>query len=164
MFEYKGPTYVDENGELKMGYFIKTPYNFDSDENSRSTGTSCPEEEDMAQQQFKDECNINVIVERFGVTGEIPQNIRQPMSSDFVDVIDYQTAQNALIEARNSFMQMDAKTRKRFDNDPAKFVSFFELEENRAEAEKLGLINPKAPPPSIPQTGAQPPVQGGEGA
>lgn len=134
-----------ETGEIigyQMNIQFRTPYNYDRDAVSLETGTKC-EEETLAQQQFKDECDINTILDRFGITGELPTNVRQPLSADFVEAVDYQTAQNALIEAQQSFMEMPAKIREKFDNNPAKFIDFFEHEENRAEAERLGLVMPR---------------------
>jgi len=150
-----------ETGEIIMAPFMRTPYNFDRDENSIETGTSCPEET-LAQQQFRDECDINTILDRFGVTGTVPTNVRQPLTEDFIDAMDYQSALNALIEAEQSFMEMPAKVRAEFDNDPGKFIEFFGREENRERAIQLGLIQKPAetpvqgavPPPVPPTPGA----------
>ena len=50
--------------------FMRTPYNYDTDEVSVDSGLVCPEPT-LAQQQFKDEADINLILERFGRTGEL---------------------------------------------------------------------------------------------
>lgn len=142
-----------ETGEIVITPFMRTPYNFDPDQNSIETGTSCPEET-LAQQQFRDECDINTILDRFGVTGMVPTNVRQPLAVDFIEATDYQSALNALMEAEQSFMEMPAKIRAEFDNDPGKFIEFFELEENRERAVQLGLIQK---PPETPVQGAVPP-------
>lgn len=151
----------DETGEVIITPFLRTPYNFDPDQNSIETGTSCPEET-LAQQQFRDECDINTILDRFGVTGMVPTNVRQPLAVDFIEATDYQSALNALMEAEESFMEMPAKIRAEFDNDPGKFIDFFEREENRERAIELGLIQKPAetpiqgavPPPVPPTPGA----------
>ena len=49
--------------------FLRTPYNYDVDKVSDETGLSCPEVT-LAQQNFKDETDINYIVRQFGITGE----------------------------------------------------------------------------------------------
>lgn len=145
---------TNEHGVIIPTTFMRTPYNYDRDEHSMETGTD-NQEPTETQQQFKDECDINTILERFGVTGELPMNIRQPVSTDFVEAFDFQTAQNAIIAARESFMEMPAKVRARFDNDPQKFITFFEDEANRQEAETLGLVNPKTPAPPAGDTPPQ---------
>ncbi|AZL82827.1 internal scaffolding protein [Apis mellifera associated microvirus 13] len=125
--------------------FIRTPYNYDRDAASLETATVCTEET-LAQQQFKDECDINTILERFGITGELPQNLRQPLSADFIEAYDYKTAMDSIIEAQNAFMELPAKIREEFNNDPGQFIQFFEQEENRARAIELGLIQaPREP-------------------
>lgn len=97
----------------------------------------------MTQQQFRDECDINEIVRRFGLTGQLPENLRAPQYGDFTGVSDYQTALNAVMAADDAFMELPAHVRERFDNDPAKFVDFCSDDSNRAEAERLGLVFPK---------------------
>lgn len=120
---------------------FRAPFAYDSDAVSDETGLKC-EDPTLAQQQFKDECDINNILERFGVTGELPSGVRQPQYGDFTGVFDYQSALNAVLAADEAFMAMPAQVRARFDNDPAKFVDFVADEANREEAVRLGLVNP----------------------
>lgn len=128
--------------------FIRTPYNYDVDEASDASGLSCPEPT-LTQQHCKDECDINYIVERFGVTGELPvdPHARKPTYGDFTGVYDYQSALNAVMAADEAFMALPAKLRERFDNDPALFVDFCSSTDpqDRSEAIELGLIRPSAP-------------------
>ena len=124
---------------------VKTPFNFDTDEETKRTAT-VNEEPTMTQQQFKEECDINVIMERFGATGELPTNIRQPITADFVEAMTFHEAQNALLAAQESFMELPAQVRARFENDPAQLIEYMEADlgehgnaERRAFAEKYGL-------------------------
>jgi len=126
----------------KVSVFLRAAYNYDADEASLESGLSCPEPT-LAQQSFKDECDINTILERFAVTGELPNNVRMPQYGDFTGISDYQSALNAVIAADDSFMQLPASIRARFDNDPALFVEFCGDESNRDEAIKLGLVPPQ---------------------
>lgn len=119
--------------------FLRTPYNYDVDAVSNETGLSCPEPT-LAQQQFKEEADINTIMERFGQTGQVPTSVRMPEYGDFTGISDYHSAMNAIIAAQDSFDQMPAKVRARFDNDPAKFVEFCLDESNREDAVALGLV------------------------
>lgn len=111
---------------------------------------------DLTVQSGKDEADINTIVRRFGVTGTAPQNIRAPLLNDFDGIFDFQSAMNAMTDARNSFMALDADTRARFNNDPHRFVNFCsEVDDkgdlvNLAEMRKIGLAVPAAPPPEVP--------------
>lgn len=124
--------------------FLRTPYNYDTMEASDASALTC-DDPSLAQQHMKEESDINTIVRRFGLTGELPSGVRMPQYGDFTGVTDYHTALNAVIAAQDSFAQLPADIRTRFGNDAAAFVDFCMNEENRAEAEKLGLVAPQAP-------------------
>lgn len=123
----------------KSSVFLRTPYNYDTMEASDASGLSCPEES-LAQQHAKDECDINTIVRRFGLTGELPSGVRAPQYGDFTEATDYHTAMNAVISANHAFMQLPADIRARFNNDAGAFVDFCSDDKNREEAKALGLI------------------------
>lgn len=131
--------------------FMRTPFNYDRDEVSDQTGLICPEPT-LAQQQFKEESDINTILERFGRTGEVVVPVRMPEYGDYTGVVDYHTAMNAVISAQASFDSLPAKVRARFDNDPGRFVEFCLDDNNRAEAIDLGLVPPaQVEAPSAPE-------------
>ena len=119
--------------------FFRTGYNYDTDEVSRETSLAC-DDESLAVQSERDECDINTIVRRFGLTGHLPVGVRMPSYGDFVGVSDYQSALHAIMDADDAFLAMPAEVRTRFDNDPAKFVDFCADPANMEEAVKLGLV------------------------
>jgi len=123
----------------KSRVFLRTPYNYDVVEASDQSGLSCPEPT-RAQQHARDECDINTIVRRFGLTGQLPSNVRAPQYGDFSDAMDYHSALNAVRAADAAFMELPAHVRTRFNNDAGAFVDFVSDDNNRAEAEKLGLV------------------------
>lgn len=125
---------------------FRTEYNYDVDQASFESGLTCPEPS-LAQQQFAEEADINTIVNRFGLTGELPTGVRAPTYADFSGVFDYHTAMNVVVAARDAFAQMPANVRARFGNDPGAFVDFVSDSGNRAEAEKLGLVVSQPSPP-----------------
>lgn len=107
--------------------------------------------QDMTQQQFKSESDINNITSRYirtGVTGN-PQSGRQPIFADFASAEDFQTTLNAVMDAQTSFMMLPSSIRRKFRNDPYQMMRFVEKEENREEAEKLGLIDPAKIRPKV---------------
>lgn len=130
--------------------FIRTPFNYDTDSVSLSTGLSCPDPT-LAQQSFKDECDINTIMRRFGQGAELPENFRSPQYGDFDQVADYQTALNAVRQADEAFMAMPADLRARFHNQPQELLDFLADGTNKAEAIKLGLIPRPEPAPEAPK-------------
>jgi phage internal scaffolding protein len=51
---------------------------------------------------------------------------------------------NRVIAAQDEFEALPAQIRARFDNDPANLIEFLENENNRPEAEELGLVEKAA--------------------
>jgi phage internal scaffolding protein len=123
----------------KKAIFLRTPYNYDLDAASNESGLAC-EEPSLAQQHFKDECDINTILQKFNVTGLLPQSPLSPRYGDFSGIGDYHTALNRVIAAQDEFEALPAQIRARFENDPAKLIEFLGDESNRSEAEELGLV------------------------
>lgn len=116
---------------------VKQAYD-NHDNESLATGLRCPDKS-LAQQQFLEESNILTIVERFGLTGELPTVLNLPQAGDYTGIFDYQTAMNALVKTRETFDELPYKIRERFNNDPATFYEFCTTEENAEEAIRLGL-------------------------
>lgn len=101
----------------------------------------------LAQQSFKDETDINVMLERFKVTGQMPAGIRLPEYGDFTGLTDFRTAMGALLSAQDEFMKLPAELRARFGNSPQAFLEFCSDKDNLPELRKLGL----APAEEVPK-------------
>lgn len=129
--------------ELKP-IFLRTENNYNTNKASQDSGLKCADDS-LAKQSFAEEVDINTIVERFGITGKLPEGIRAPTYGDFDEIVDFKTAMDAIAKAGEAFDAMPADVRARFHNNPAEFVDFCSNDENRAEAEKLGLVMPKPP-------------------
>ena len=132
--------------EMKMKVeipFLRTPFNYDRDLASEESGLKC-EDDSLTQQQFKDEADINTIVDRFLKSGVLPNAVNMPQYVDYEGVFDFQTAMNAVRQADENFMRMDAKVRARFNNSPQEFLQFFADPANTEEAIRLGLAVPQA--------------------
>lgn len=154
----------DDDGVVSYKRAIRTKYNYDRDAVSRETALEC-KDETRTQQQFKDECDINVILERFGVTGLLPQSVKVPLQEDFLEATTFQEALHVMMAAEDAFMQMPSDVRKRFDNDPALFVDWVSKPENLEEAGKMGLAieRPKAAEPmAVRVIGEKAPEGGGK--
>jgi len=118
---------------------VKNPITYDADENSDNAKLVFTKPS-RTQQQFRDECDINNIMERYGVTGELPLGSVQPQYGDFSGITDYQSALNQVIAAQDSFLALPSKVRARFDNNPAYFIDFASDEANKDEMKALGLL------------------------
>jgi phage internal scaffolding protein len=123
--------------------FLRTPYNYDRDLASDESGLKCLDDS-LTQQQFKEEADINTIVDRFMKSGVLPNAVNMPQYVDYEGVFDFQSAMNAVRQADENFMRMDAKVRARFNNSPQEFLEFFANPENTEEAIRLGLAIPQA--------------------
>ncbi len=121
----------------------------------------------MTQQHFKEECDINRIMQRYEETGNWgEQTDVRPQFGDFSAEFDFRSAQDMIINAREAFAALPSRVRKRFNNDPAELMAFVMDEANREEAISLGLIEkPEEPvqepvqPAPAPEGGA--PAEGG---
>ena len=93
-----------------------------SDENA----LVCPEPT-LAQQQFKDDTDPNVIMEKFARTGDLSL-LTKGQTPQYVDLIgqptDYQQALNTVLQGQEAFNELPARARERFGNDPAVFLEF----------------------------------------
>lgn len=138
----------------RTSVFVRSRYNYNTDLSSFQTGLKCMDPSRAVQSQ-KEESDINTIVKRFGLTGQLPANVRMPSYGDFTGVQSYQDCLNAVLEADKAFMTLPAHVRERFHNSPEKFVEFCLDDNNRAEAEKLGLVPKKeaVPQGAVPATG-----------
>lgn len=128
---------------------LRTPYNYDREQASLETGLECLDKS-LTQQNSKDDADINIIMERFGHTGVLPQGARLPSYGDFDGVTDYHSAMNAIKAAEGAFLALPATIRDRFENDPQQLIAFMDDESNRPEAEKLGLVEAQPDVTSVP--------------
>lgn len=125
----------------KREIFIRSSFNYDMDEASNESALKC-DDESLALQSAEEESNINTIVRRFGLTGELPNDVKVPHSGDFTNLPDFHTAMNLVRKTQEEFLRVPADIRARFGNDPQAFMAFVEDEGNRDEARRLGLLKP----------------------
>lgn len=116
----------------------------------------CVEGEDKTQQQFKDDCDINVLMARYERTGILPQGRDVPPQYADVSALDFTDAMNQIAMVNGVFSQLDARTRARFENNPEVMLEFIGDPANAAEAAKLGLL--PEPPQEAPQSAVAAPA------
>lgn len=129
--------------------FVRSAYNYDRMAASDESAIFCdPKLEPGANQEQRDDCNPNVIMERFARTGLLPTHNIQPLSGEFHGFEDYHSSLNRIIAAQEAFDALPATVRSRFQNDPGQLLAFLENPDNRDEAVELGLVS--SPEPSLP--------------
>jgi len=110
------------------------------------------------QQHFKDDCDINTIMLKYQKTGLVPTMKGKPAYGDFTTGLDFADCQRKVQEAEEQFLKLPARLRSRFQNDPSELLQFVSNEENRAEAEELGLIEKQAKTAQMEPSGETQPV------
>ena len=135
--------------------FLRSSFNYDREAASDESALECLDES-KAIQSAEEESNINTIVRRFGISGELPGGYDMPKSGDFTGIPDFHTAMNLVRKAQEEFVKVPADVRARFNNDPGRFMDFFDDPANYDEALRLGLVNarPVVPPSGTPDGGA----------
>lgn len=132
---------LDAGSALYAG--LRTGRNYDRDMASLDVVVDCSNDPGPTVQSEKTNCDINAILDRFMKTGVLSGSRLPPQFGDFSEVVSYQEALNRVAEAREAFMSLSPRVRSEFDNDPQKLMDFLADEDNRAKAEKLGLLEPR---------------------
>lgn len=115
---------------------------YDKEAVSEANAISFPEV-GLTVQSEKDDCDINTIVERFGITGTMPVARYPAEYGDFSGVWDFQSAMSELVKSREAFMELPAELRDRFQNDPGRLLQFVHDDRNYDQAVQMGLVPPR---------------------
>lgn len=119
--------------------FFRTPFNYDTDVSSFSSGLDCSNDPSRAQQNMADETDINKLVAVYAKTGIIPGQDIPAMEFHIDEIVDYQSAMNQLIESQRAFGALPSHIRDYFHNDPGRLLDFLGDPANKPEAIRLGL-------------------------
>ena len=134
---------------------------------------NCSNHEDMTKKSFRDECDINKIMEKFQRKGIIDHYAKH--APEYMDIpeLQYSDALQIVIDADQAFSELPSTIRSKFRNDPSEFLSFVQDPSNSDEMAALGLSNPKpllnkisanttpAPAPAAPEPTANANPEGG---
>lgn len=100
-------------------------------------------------QQWKEDCDTNIILERFMKTGQLTHVARTPgIFADVSGVKDLLPSMIMLQDARREFDKYPAEIRKKFENKPEKLIEWLQNPENKEEAIELGFLEATGPTPS----------------
>lgn len=105
-------------------------------------------EPSLTAQEFAEECDINVIMQRHPDIGAYNRSLREPIYADFTSVPNnLQEAMEQVRVASNAFYELPAQVRREFDNDPVRFADFASDPDNVDQLRDWGLAKPKAVDP-----------------
>ena len=117
----------------------------------------------LTQQQFRQECDINNIIASVDSAGVVNNPLwngtRRPLYGDFSSIqdMDYLQAQNTFLDASARFMELPAKVRQRFNNNPAELLAYIQSNPALEELAKLGFADiPKVENPEGSPSGSVP--------
>ena len=92
----------------------------------------------MTKQAFKDQTDINKILQRAQKTGTISHLAKYgPVYGDFTDIDDLLTAHQRLARAQEIFSELPSEVRREFDQDPAGFFNFVNDPANRERLKEV---------------------------
>lgn len=97
----------------------------------------------MAKEEFAQEADLNFLMQRYTITGEVPKGITGRYE-DFSEAPDFHAAQNILARAQEQFAAVPASIRARFENDVGQFLDFVHDPENLEELDRMGFLSEEA--------------------
>lgn len=101
----------------------------------------------MTVQSEKDNCDINVIMNRYATCGTpLPYRTDgvQPVYADVSQLGDYMENYQRCKQAEEMFNALPSALRKELDNNPANLLAFIQDNANRERCVEYGLINKPA--------------------
>lgn len=107
----------------------------------------------MTVQSEKDNCDINVIMNRYATCGTpLPYrtDVVQPVYADVSELGDYMENYQRCKQAEEMFNNLPSALRKELDNNPANLLPFIQDEKNKERCYEYGLLN--KPAVEAPQT------------
>lgn len=94
------------------------------------------------RQEFRHECDINVILAKMGAGLIAPMVAPEPVYADLDGVpTTYEECLRLVMDADARFAALPARLRDRFGNKPDEMLKFLADTSNRDEAVSLGLID-----------------------
>lgn len=117
------------------------------------------DQKSIVKKEFKDQTDINYMLKRFKVTGQIPVNKNMPQYGDVSGLKSFHDAYEVVQQAYDTFDTLPSQIRKKFDNDPLSIIDFLDNPANLEESYDLGLRDRPQPKQQVkpPETTAQTP-------
>lgn len=133
----------------------KTPYNHDREFESDRTGLYC-KDPSLTKQEFKEETDINVILERFTRSGEPPPMVLPEHFMDLTERTNYFDMSRQIAEANKNFYLLPAALRANFQNDPTRWADAVVQAVHLGDREYLEELGIEAPPKPLAAEQAKP--------
>lgn len=132
---------------------MKQPKIYDPYNRLPEAGITFAEGTGKTDQSQVDDCDINKIMARYKKLGVLPPETAVKQFIDVSNIGDYHSSMNAILAAQDAFMQLDARIREAFENDPALLIAALEDPSQKEKLVSLGLVSSTE---SLTQGGAAP--------
>lgn len=117
----------------------------------------------LTKQEFKDDCDINKIMDKYQRTGVINHLAKHGEQYGEIVAADLMEAHLISEQAGVMFRELPSSLRNRFNGSPVEFLEFVQNPENRDEMIEMGLMEkPRETlkPPETTSAGEPPPEVG----
>lgn len=94
----------------------------------------------LTKQEYKQETDINFIINRFKQTGELPPVTRPPLYADVSNIPDFHAMHEKVRLAQESFNALPADLRAKFHNDPHEMLEWAKDPKNYENAVNTGIL------------------------
>ncbi len=98
-----------------------------------------PKGQEPAQQQFKQDCDINTIMQRLHKNEAINHVSKYQTEYGFTSPTSYHQSLNIITRADSMFNDLPSKVRNEFANNPQAFLAFVQDPKNQDRAKELGI-------------------------
>lgn len=102
-----------------IGIFFKTPFNHDTNKESDRTGLKC-EDTSLADQSFKEEVDINNIMDKVKAGAQLPVTLPEHFGDAF-QIPTLLEARTRIAENNATFYKLAPELRAEFLNDPSRW-------------------------------------------
>lgn len=138
----------------------KTPWNHDTNFESDRTAFYSSEPS-LTKQEFANDADINVILNRFAATREPPPIVLPEHFGDTTENPTYYEMAERTATAYENFYKLPASTRSAFQNDPSLWADAVVQASDSNDRETLRNLGIHVPPESHQEPNRVTPVQGG---
>lgn len=98
---------------------------------------SCPPEEDVTRQEFRDDSDISSILRRYGV---LPQGRGEPRFGEVDTDLDLTSAYAAMADAREAYADLPAEVREAFTFEELAAADFEQLTPKELAAQRAASL------------------------
>ncbi|AXL14735.1 internal scaffolding protein [Microviridae sp.] len=137
--------HYSEETTVMLTYDNHSTFDQERPEDAHPRVRSLIEGETRTQQNFKDECDINIIVSRYTRGDMSVVNNRQPLYGDFTLRDDLLEAHIRMQEAEAEFLAQPASVRKAAGNNVAQFYGMLATEDGVIDLHDSGFDVPLPP-------------------